>query len=77
MTLPNGGNHSMLGGLGIGSGNTLSTANLDVQNNVSDGQSGQSMCRYDDYLIKELAFDLGVDMSVLKRQLQSLFSSKF
>ena len=35
------------------------------------------MFRYEDYLIKELAFDLGVDMSVLKRQLQSLFSSKF
>ena len=30
MTLPSGGNYSMLGGLGIGSGNTLSTANLDI-----------------------------------------------
>lgn len=36
MTLPAGANHSMLGGLGMGSGNTLSTANLDIGNNVSD-----------------------------------------
>jgi len=36
MTLPAGANHSMLGGLGLGSGNTLSTANLDLANNASD-----------------------------------------
>ena len=38
MTLPSGANHSMLGGLGLGmgSGNTLSTANLDIANNASD-----------------------------------------
>jgi len=36
MTLPSGQNHSMLGGLGMGSGNTLSTANLDIANNASD-----------------------------------------
>lgn len=72
MTLPSGANHSIMGGLGMaGGGNTLSTANLDVGNNVSgDGAAAQnSMFRYDDYLVKELAFDLGVDMSVLKRQL--------
>lgn len=78
MTLPPGANHSIIGGLGMaGGGNTLSTANLDIGNNVSDGNGGQSsIFRYDDYLIKELAFDLGVDMNVLKRQLQSLFSAK-
>ena len=38
MTLPQGANMSLLGGLGMGGGgNTLSTANLDIQNNVSDG----------------------------------------
>ena len=87
MTLPPGANHSLLGGLGMGGGgNTLSTANLDIGGNNStanggvgpDGSQviGQSF-RYEDYLIKELAFDLGVDMGVLKRQLHSLFSSKF
>ena len=56
-----------------GGGNTLSTANLDIGNNVSDGQMGgvnqssQAPFRYEDYLVKELAFDLGVDMTVLKR----------
>ena len=37
MTLPAGANHSMLGGLGLaGGGNTLSTANLDINANASD-----------------------------------------
>lgn len=36
MTLPSGANHSVIGGLGMGSGNTLSTANLDIGNNASD-----------------------------------------
>ena len=67
MTMPAGANHSILG-LGIaGGGNTLSTANLDVDNDVSDGAGGGQQFRYEVYLIKELAFDLGVDMSVLKR----------
>ena len=37
MTLPAGANHSLLGGLGMGGGNTLSTANLDIANDVSEG----------------------------------------
>jgi len=69
MTLPAGVNHSILG-LGMPGGNTLSTANLDMENDVSDGQGQSQQFRYEDYLIKELAFDLGVDMKVLKRQLQ-------
>lgn len=78
MTLPSGANHSLLGGLGMGGGNTLSTANLDIANDVSDGQMGtqNQQFRYEDYLIKELAFDLGVDMLVLKKQLLALFQSK-
>ena len=43
MTLPQGGGAagSLLGGMmsNAGGGNTLSTANLDIQNNVSDGQN--------------------------------------
>ena len=40
MTMPSGANHSILG-LGMaGGGNTLSTANLDVDNDVSDGAGG-------------------------------------
>ena len=63
----------------MGGGNTLSTANLDIANDVSDGQMGtqNQQFRYEDYLIKELAFDLGVDMLVLKKQLLALFGSKF
>jgi len=81
MTLPAGANHSMIGGLGMGmgSGNTLSTANLDIGHNLSDpmgSSTNVSQFRYEDYLIKELAFDLGVDMMVLKRQLLTLFSFK-
>ena len=80
MTLPAGANHSILGlGMGAG-GNTLSTANLDIGgNNGGDGQQNDTDIQkghYEDYLVKELAFDLGVDMQVLKRQLQSLYSSK-
>ena len=75
MTLPAGANNSLLGGLGMGGGNTLSTANLDIGNDVSEGQPGQSQqFRYEDYLMSELAFDLGVEMQVLKKQLLSLFS---
>ncbi len=41
MTLPSGANHSLLGGLAMGGGNTLSTANLDIANDVSnEGQGG-------------------------------------
>ena len=79
MTLPQGGNHSLLGGFGMGGGgNTLSTANLDIQNNVSgtDAANQSPINRNEDHLVKELAFDLGVDMLVLKRQLQSLYSNK-
>jgi len=36
MTLPAGANHSMLGGQGFGGGNTLSTANIDLANNLSE-----------------------------------------
>ena len=40
MTLPTGANHSLIGGLGMaGGGNTLSTANLDIQNNAMDVQN--------------------------------------
>ena len=78
MTLPSGGGiaGSLIGGMmsNAGGGNTLSTANLDIQNNVSDQSDAQF--RYEDHLIKELAFDLGVDMGVLKRQLMALFSNK-
>lgn len=68
---------------GAGGGNTLSTANLDIGNNVSmmegqqnSGGANAAAFRYEDHLVKELAFDLGVDMSVLKRQLMALFSNK-
>jgi hypothetical protein len=48
-------NTSFLGGIG----GTLSTNNLDYSSNV----------RYDDYLVRELAFDLGVDPNTLKSKL--------
>jgi len=74
MTLPSGGGAagSLIGGMmsNAGGGNTLSTANLDINNNVSSAvdQSGaEQNFRYEDHLIKELAFDLGVDQNVLKR----------
>jgi hypothetical protein len=51
----------------VGGGNTLSTANLDIGNTSDDQNANTSQFRYEDYLIKELAFDLGVDMLVLKR----------
>ena len=76
-------------GMMMGGGNTLSTANLDSQNvSGAQGISGvganqssqhinaQNQFRYDDHLIKELAFDLGVAQGLLKDQLQVLFSSK-
>jgi hypothetical protein len=50
----NGRNDSFLGG----GGGTLSTNNLDI---LSGGSSNNSNLRYDNYLIRELAFDLGVD----------------
>lgn len=77
-TLPSGGGAagSLIGGMmsNAGGGNTLSTANLDLNNPVSDESGAQF--RYEDHLVKELAFDLGVDMNVLKRQLMALFSNK-
>lgn len=85
MTLPSGGGAagSLIGGMmsNAGGGNTLSTANLDIvnSNNMSNAQNtsqNHGSFRYEDYLIKELAFDLGVDMSVLKRQLMALYSNK-
>jgi hypothetical protein len=48
-------NNSLLGG---GNGGTLSTNNLDF---LSGGNNNNINHRYDDYLIRELAFDLGVD----------------
>ncbi len=61
LTLPVGGsgnNNSFLGGIG----STLSTNNYENSSNL----------RYDDYLIRELAFDLGVDPNSLKSKLQSV-----
>ena len=76
MTLPSGANHSLMG-LGMGGGNTLSTANLDIGNNASDQviSGAGSQFQYQDHLIKELAFDLGVDMQVLKKKLLTLYQS--
>ena len=61
--------NTTLGMIGLAGGNTLSTANLDSQN-ISGAQGGpnqssmqinlQNQFRYDEHLIKELAFDLGV-----------------
>ena len=74
LTLPPGSNQSMHGlGLGLQGGNTLSTANLDSQNTVG---ANHSSFRYEDQLVKELAFDLGVDQKLLKNQLMSLFQNK-
>lgn len=63
LTLPNlgsgGNNTSFLGGIG----GTLSTNNIDL----STGN-----VKYEDTLIKELAFDLGVDPHALKMKLHSV-----
>lgn len=93
LTLPAGGalNASMLGGLA--SGNTLSTANLDVpgthdyghQNKHShigiSGMGGSPQMsttpRYEDQNVRDLAYDIGVDHKLLKQQLQSLVTQKF
>ena len=56
--------------MGLQGGNTLSTANLDSQNS---GGMNNSSFKYEDQLVKELAFDLGVDKKLLKGQLMSLF----
>ena len=37
-------------------------------------QNGQSLARYDDYCIKELAFDIGVDPNALKNKMKSILS---
>ena len=64
MTLPAGSNQSAHGmGLGMHGGNTLSTANLDSQNTTG---GNTSTFRYEDQLVKELAYDLGVDQRLLK-----------
>ena len=67
----------MLGGLA--SGNTLSTANLDVpgNNNNSTQNSQQSQSKYDEQNVLDLAYDLGVDKKLLKSQLQTLLTHKF
>ena len=62
LTLPSGGvsNNSIIGGI-VG---TLSTD----QNSVNG-------VRYEDYCIRELAFDLGVDPRALKSKIQQVFSN--
>ena len=69
------------GGLGFGfaGGNTLSTANLDSQNIIgptgpsSQHQQIHQSYYYDEFLTKELAYTLGVELRLLKQKLQSLF----
>ena len=64
MTLPQGHvNRSFLHG-----GNTQSAVNLDY---VTPGNANQSHF-HDDFLAKELAFDLGVDVALLKQELRAL-----
>ena len=60
LTLPSGGvgNNSIMGGIG-----TLST-----------DQNSNNSVRYEDYCIRELAFDLGVDPRALKGKIQTIFS---
>ena len=58
----NGNNTSFLGGIG----GTISTNNLDYSS------AANVMMRYDDSLIRELAFDLGVDRHLLKNKLQTV-----
>jgi len=71
LTLPHGQvNKSFLVG-----GNTQSTANLDYQQNAS-GRVQVNAQFYDDFLTKELAYDLGVDVQLLRHQLRALFSHK-
>jgi hypothetical protein len=53
LTLPSG---TIIGG--NGNNGTVSSGNLDV--------GGTGGIRYDDYCIRELAFDLGVNHKVLK-----------
>jgi len=62
LTLPSGGNNnsSILGGVG----GTMSSGNLEFN----------PIAKYDDYCIRELAFDLGVDPRTLKNKLQSIFN---
>lgn len=64
MTLP----HGIINKSLVMGGNTLSTANLDYQN-----ISAKANQVYDDFLTKELAYDLGVDVRLLRDQLRSLF----
>ena len=66
LTLPNGSLNK-----NIIAGNTLSIANLDYQN----AQIKQHQSFFDEHLTKELAFDLGVDVNLLKHELETLFSS--
>ena len=44
--------------------------------NVEGMQNGQHMSRYDEYCIRELAFDLGVDPNALKAKLKGVWSSQ-
>lgn len=41
--------------------------------NSGKPEFNQSM-KYDDYCIRELAFDLGIDLRLLKSKLQSIFN---
>lgn len=61
LTLPSGGvgNNSIIGGLG-----TLST-----------DQNSTSGIKFEDYCIRELAYDLGVDPRALKQKILNLFNS--
>ena len=54
-----GNNTSFLGGIG----GTLSTNNMDISS---------ANVKYDDTLVKELAFDLGVDPNALKIKLHTI-----
>ena len=62
LTLPSGGlgNHSIIGGI-VGT--------------VSTEQNSVNGVKYEDYCIRELAFDLGVDPRALKSKIQQAFAS--
>ena len=66
LTLPQGTsntNQSFLGGFGIG---TISSGNLEYNPTQ----------KFEDYCIRELAFDLGVDPRILKSKLLQMFSGQ-
>jgi hypothetical protein len=51
-------------------GGKLGSQNIDILG----AQNGQSLARYDDYCIRELAFDIGVDPNALKNKMKSILS---